>query len=113
MKKDKTSTKKEKSKKPEKTEGEVKDIYFILLYPRKQPENPEEFVFDENSINPQNIFKDETKQDDGTFFYKKIFKFNGKTEKKYNLEFDIGKDNYIVSFKVKKNIFVYDVELKK
>ena len=39
------------------TEGKVKDIYFILLYPRKQPENPDEFAFDENSINPQNIFQ--------------------------------------------------------
>ena len=29
----------------------MKDIYFILLYPRKQPENPDEFAFDENSIN--------------------------------------------------------------
>ena len=39
------------------TEREIKDIYFILLYPRKQPENPDEFAFDKNNINPQNIFQ--------------------------------------------------------
>ena len=45
MKKDKILTKKDKSNKSEKAEGEVKDIYFIFLYSRKQPENPEGFCF--------------------------------------------------------------------
>ena len=93
-----------KKKEKEKSEGEAKDIYFIILYPRKQQEKPDEFSFSENDlkeINPQNISKEEIKQENETYFYKKVFKFNGKTNKKYSPEFEIGKDNYLISFEVK------------
>ena len=120
MSKDNTKTneqpnKKGKSshKKKEKTEGEPKDLYFIILYPREQQEKPGEFVFSENSINPQNIYMDEKIQENGKYFYKKVFKFNGKTEKEYNPEFEIGKDSYLITFEAKENSFIYDVELKK
>ena len=99
-------------KKKEKNEGETKDIYFMILYPRKEQEKPEEFVFSENNINPQNIYTNEIKNENGTYLYQKVFKFNGK-EKKYTPEFEIGKDNYIITFEAKENSFIYDVELKK
>ena len=110
---DETLNKKEKSshKKKEKKEGEAKDIYFTIIYPRKEQEKPEEFAFSEKSINPDNIYRKETKNENGTYYYQKVFKFNGK-EKKYSPEFEIGKDNYIITFEVKENSFVYDVELK-
>jgi len=115
--KDESSSKKGKSghkkKEKEKSEGEVKDIYFMIFYPRKQQEKPDEFAFSENDINPQYIHTVEIKEENGTYFYKKVFKFNGKTEKKYNPEFEIGKDSYLIEFDVKENSFVYDVELKK
>ena len=111
--KKKKDDKKEKAshKNKEKNEGETKDIYFMILYPRKEQEKPEEFVFSENNINPQNIYTNEIKNDNG-YFYQKVFKFNGK-EKKYSPEFDIGKDNYIITFDAKENSFIYNVELKK
>ena len=112
--KDEASSKKKKSghRKKEKSGGDSKDIYFLLLYPRKEQEKLEEFAFSEKNINPQNVYTNEIKYEDGSYFYQKVFKFNGK-EKKYNPEFEIGKDNYIISFEVKENSFVYDVELKK
>ena len=112
--KKKKDDKKEKAshKNKEKNEGETKDIYFMILYPRKEQEKPEEFVFSENNINPQNIYTNEIKNDNGTYSYQKVFKFNGK-EKKYSPEYEIGKDNYIIKFEAKENPFIYDVELKK
>ena len=69
-KKDESSNKKDKDKashkKKEKSEGESKDIYFMILYPRKEQEKPEEFLFSENNINPQNIYTDEIKNENGT-----------------------------------------------
>ena len=67
----------------------------------------------ENTINPQNIYSDEIKQENGGYFYKKVFKFIGKTDNKYSLEFEIVKDYYIITFEVKENSFIYDVKLKK
>ena len=112
---DEPSRKKEKSKGiiKVKKEGEERDIYFLIFYPRKQRENPDEFSFLENDINPQNIYTDEIDQENGTFYYKKVFKYNGKANKKYSLEFEIGKDNYIISFEVKENVFIYELGLKK
>ena len=108
-----TKEKKSKKKGKEKPVSEEKDIYFIILYPRKQQEKPDEFAFTETDINPQKIFTDELKLENETYFYKKVFKFKGKTNQKYSPEFEIGKDNYIISFEVKEDSFIYDVELKK
>ena len=108
-----TKDKKPKKKGKEKKEGDVKDIYFLILYPRKQKEKSNEFTFSETDINFQNIYSDELEQENGTYFYKKVFKFNGKTKKKYSPEFEIGKDNYIVTFEVNESSFIYDVDLKK
>ena len=94
---------------------EPKDIYFIILYPRKQQEKPDEFAF-RNDINPKSIYTEEIKYENGTYAYKKVFKFNGKTNERYKLEFKIGDDQYsmyIIDFEVKENSFIYDVQLKK
>ena len=101
-----------KEKENEKSEGKVKDIYFLLLYPRKQREKPDEFVFSEDNINPQIIYVDEQKNDNGIYFYKKVFKFKGKTKQNYGFEFEIGKDSYSTYFEVKENSFVYDVGVR-
>ena len=113
IKKNKPSNKKEKSKKIETDESEIKDIYFIILYPRKEQEKPYEFTFSENDINPENIYTEEIKQENQIIIYKKVFKFNGRTHKKYKLEFYNGKIYYIITFEVKNNSFIYDIELKK
>ena len=113
IKKNEPSNKKEKTKKIETDESEIKDIYFIILYPRKEQEKPYEFTFSENDINPENIYTEEIKQENQIIIYKKVFKFNGRTHKKYKLEFYNGKIYYIITFEVKNNSFIYDIELKK
>ena len=96
----------------EKSESETRDIYFIILYQRKQQEKPDEFAFSENDCIPKNIYTDEINQE-GTYFYKKVFKFIGKADNQYSLEFEIIKDYYIIKFEINDNSFVYDVELEK
>ena len=99
-------------KKKEKREGEAKDIYFIILYQRKQQEKPNEFDFSETGFIPLNIYKEELLQENGAYLYLKVFKFIEKTNTKYTIEFEIVKDYYIITFEVKENSFVYEVELK-
>ena len=96
-----------------------KDIYFIIYYQREQQENPKELVFEENNIIPKNILTNELRGE-RVFIYIKVFKFyrkikdnNLNNNKSYCLNFEIGKDDYIISFKSKNNSFVFDVELKK
>ena len=96
----------------EKREGEAKDIYFIILYQRKQQEKPNEFDFSETGFIPLNIYKEELLQENGAYLYLKVFKFIEKTNAKYTIEFEIVKDYYIITFEVKENSFVYEVELK-
>ena len=109
------SNKKDKnpSEKKPKNKGKKENIYFLIFYPRKQKEKSNEFIFSESEITPEKIFTNEIQQEKGIYSYQKIFKFNGKADNKYNFEFEIGKDNYIISFEVKENSFIYDVELKK
>ena len=102
--------------------GETKDIYFIILYQRKQKENKDGLIFTKSnniSKNPQIIYTKEIKEENGTFFYNKVFKLerniqdkNSNNSIKYNLIFDISSDKYNASFDVKENSFIYDVELK-
>ena len=103
----------DKKEEEENNEEERKDIYFIIIYPRKQQEKPEDFFFCENDLSPQEIYSEETENENGIFFYKKVFQFFGETNNKYNLDFEINKDYYTLTFEVKDNSFVYDVELKK
>ena len=97
---------------------ETKDIYFIILYQRKQKEKKDELIFSKSKI-PQNIYTNEIKEENGGYFYNKVFKIEIKMQDKnfnnsinYNLEFDIDRDKYNVLFDVKNNSFIYDVILK-
>ena len=103
-----------------KSGGKSKDIYFILLYQRRQNEKPDELIFAKSNNIPLNIYTNEIKVENGGYFYSKVFKFKNQIQDEdsnnpinYNLEFDIGSDNYKISFNVSQNSFVYDVELKK
>ena len=97
----------------ENNEEEIKDIYFIILYPIKKKNKFYEIHFSESDIIPEKYFEIEKEEENGAFFYIKIFKFNGKTNNNYNLEFELGKDCFIITFEVKENSFIYDIELKK
>ena len=99
--------------KKENIEGETKDIYFIILNQIKEKEKDDKIDFSEFNIIPKNIFEKELKKENGTIFYLKVLKFNGKTNHNYNIEFEKGKACYIITFEDKENSFVYDVELKK
>ena len=100
-------------KKKENSKGERKDIYFIIIYPIKEKEKSKKIYFSEFDIFPENIFENELKQENGIIFYEKVFMFNGKTNNNYNIEFEIGKTCYTITFEVKESTFIYDVELKK
>jgi hypothetical protein len=100
--------------------GKNKDIYFIIFYQRRQKEKKDELIFSKSNIIPTNIYTNELERENGIFFYNKVFKFkniikdeNPKNPINYNIEFDIGNDNYKLLFEVKEYSFVYDVEIKK
>jgi hypothetical protein len=88
-----------------------KDIYFIILYKRKQKEENDELILPKTYIT--NIYT-EIEGENGSYIYK-VFKLI--QDKNFinpiNVEFDIGRDSYEVSFKAKEYSFIYDVELKK
>ena len=151
--------------KDEKTE----EIYFQILYRRKEKEK--EFKFTKYEIKPEEFFVNEIKEENGTYLYEKVFKFKRKAKKKeeikkqgdakkkedqkskikegkkegekkkkeddakktedkkkdtkkkerkkndkedeIEIEFEIGKDSYIITFNAEDKIFYFDVGLKK
>ena len=101
-------------------EGNTKEIYFIILYQRRQREKKDALVFSKSNVMPINIYINEEKRENGAYFYNKVFKFNHKILDEnsnnpinYNIEFDIEEDRYKVLFNAKEYSFIYDVELKK
>ena len=102
-------------------EGKTKEKFFIILYKREQKEKPKEFIFSKSDIIPNNIYINELKEENESYFYKKVFKLsteisNDNSKKNpvnYNFEFKIGDDKYIVSFEVNTNCFIYDIKLQK
>ena len=77
-------------------EGDTKDIYFIIIYQRKQKEKSSEFLFSKSNITPKNIYTNEIKEENGIYFYYKVFKFKDKIQDEshndphnYTIEFDI------------------------
>ncbi len=112
--------------------GEKKEIYFIILYQREEKERENELAFKGNDTKPKNIY---TKQIEGeeqnkTYLYGKIFKYDKGTKKeeenkkiriiedkekvdKIEIKFEIGNDNYIISFNIEDKLFYYDIELRK
>ena len=101
-----------------KSEGE-KEIYFIVLYKRKEKEMKNEFFFRENNYSIINIYeKYELNQKEGSYFYQKVFKLCIESdkiikEKKINISFKIGGKNYTISLKVEDKLFYYDIILTK
>ena len=145
------------------------EIYFQILYRRKEKEK--EFKFTKYEIEPSVFFVNEIKAENGTYLYEKVFKFKRKAKKKeeskkhadpkkkedqksktkdtkkegekkkkeddakktedkkkdpkkkekkkddkedeIEIQFEIGKDSYIITFNAEDKIFYFDVELKK
>ena len=101
-----------------KSEGE-KEIYFIVLYKRKEKEMKNDFFFSENNYSIINIYeKFELNQKEGLYFYQKVFKLCIESdkiikEKKINISFKIGGKTYTISLKVDDKLFYYDIILTK
>ena len=90
-------------------------LYFFVTYSRKQQENDDiEFVMPEKkSLKPVCIYKEE-KFENQKFIYNKVFAIEKpkKTKKNYIFIFEIGDEQYIISFDYSKGTsFVYDVNL--
>ena len=56
------------------------EIYFQILYRRKEKEK--EFKFTKYEIEPSVFFVNEIKAENGTYLYEKVFKFKRKAKKK-------------------------------
>ena len=102
-----------------KGEGE-KEIYFIVLYKRKEIEKPNDSFFKNNNYNIKNIYsKNDFSQNEGLYFYKKVFKLfikfdNSSKKNKINMSFVIGGKTYTISFNIdEKSSFYYDIILTK
>jgi len=65
-----------------------KNIYFIILYRRKEKENEKDFIFTKYETEPKKIYCKEIEGENGTFLYEKVFKL----EKKLKME-DCNKKN--------------------
>ena len=94
--------------------NELKKIYFIILFKRKKEEKSDDFKF-KNNNEPKCIFS-KINESKHSFLYIKIFKYNikiGKKRNQINLEFSIDNENYRISFDVKDNSFIFNVDLEK
>ena len=117
-----------------------REIYFIILYQREEKERENELAFIGSDTKPINIY---TKQIEGeeqskTNLYGKIFKYDKRPKKekekeeenkkaeiperkiedkekvnKIEIKFDLGNDNYTISFNIEDKLFYYDIELRK
>ena len=90
-------------------------LYFFVSYSRKQKENNDvEFVVPEkNNLKPVCIYED-LKYEGQRFHYNKIFAVEKpkKSKKNFNFVFEIGDEQYVISFDYSKgSSFIYDVNL--
>jgi hypothetical protein len=90
-------------------------LYFFVTYSRKQKENNDvEFVVPEkNNLKPVCIYED-LKYEGQRFHYNKIFAVEKpkKSKKNFNFVFEIGDEQYVISFDYSKgSSFIYDVNL--
>ena len=98
---------------------EEKEIYFIVLYKRKEKEMKNDFVFSENNYRTQNIYsRYDLNQKEGSYFYQKVFKLfinsdKISKEKKINISFKIGGKTYTIYINVDDKLFYYDIKLIK
>lgn len=103
-----------------------KNIYFMLVFPKDQDVDFNKMEFKSKpEMKPQIIFDKKIEKDNETYIDHKIFKV--KTKKSANQKnkgdkvkkthheiiYEIGEDEYVISFDTKENSFVYDLDLKK
>lgn len=95
------------------------NIYFFIHYPRAQREEDKSIIFQkpkEKNKEPKCIYTDDKYiVENNIYHYNKIFqvsKSNAKGKKnKYDLEFILKDDIYIISFEADKSTFIYEVNL--
>ena len=133
-----TSKVKEESKKD--IINKEKEIYFSILYQMKEKEK--DFIFTKYESKPQEIYSKDIIGQNGIYLYEKVFKMKKKIKKEekkkgednkkkedikkedkkkedknkleeIEIQFEIGKDNYIITFNDENQIFYFDIELKK
>ena len=103
---------------------DVKEIYFLILYKRKEKEEENSFIFINNDSKPKNIYTNEIKYEgegegqNKIYLYEKVFKYNKNLNnedenEKIEIQFEIDEDMYIILFNIENTIFYYDIILKK
>jgi len=103
---------------------DVKEIYFLILYKRKEKEEENSFIFINNDSKPKNIYTNEIKYEgegegqNKIYLYEKVFKYNKNLNnedenEKIEIQFEIDEDMYIILFNIEDTIFYYDIILKK
>ena len=94
-----------------------KEIYFIVLYKRKEKEKLNDFCFSKNNYKIINIYN-RCQLEEDLYFYKKVFKLfikfdNISKENKVTMSFIIGGKTYTISFNVDEKSFYYDIQITK
>ena len=72
----------EESNKVISNEEKLNEIYFIILYQRKEKELEKDFVFTKYETKPEKIYSMEKEGQNGIYFYEKVFKLKRKSKKK-------------------------------
>ena len=108
-----------------KSNEKEKDIYFIILN-QKEEKGKTNYLKFLSKVSPIIIYEKEIEKEKGIYIEHKVFKLNiekndnnkkkeekTKKENNYKIEYEIENDIYSISFDVKENSFIYDIELKK
>lgn len=94
----------------------TREIYFIIIYPRIEDGKSEELIFKKKDNLPQCIYttKIGPNNEQKNMENIKVFKLIHTTKEKKSVfyEFNIGENQYEVSFEIKNKIFIYDLTLK-
>ena len=99
-------------------------IYFIILYQRNEKENINDLVFNKYDTEPPKImYTKEIIDNNGIYHYEKILKIEHKPRFKAKkdsrekieteIEFEIGKDIYMINLMIDDKSFYYNIILKK
>lgn len=102
------------------------NIYFMLVFPKEQNLDFNKLIFiSTKEFEPKIIYEKKIEKDNESFIEHKVFKLNtkniidqknkGDKAKKihHEIRYEIGDDEYVISFDTKENSFVYDTGLKK
>jgi len=100
-----------------KKNGEAKDIYFIILYRKKEKVGEEDFVF-KDEIKPKKIFTKEIEEEgegqNKKYFIQNVFKYDKRANNgEIEIQFEIDENKYIIFFNIEDKFFYYDYELKR